>query len=208
MKLFITAVLFLITAGSLQAADKPLVQIETNLGIIEVELYPEKAPLSVANFLRYSKEGFYDGTIFHRVIKNFMIQGGGFTADYNRKSTQAPIANEAFNGLKNDRGTLAMARTNDPHSATSQFFINTANNDFLNFQNKSTRGWGYTVYGMVIKGMDVVDRIQNISTGPAAFFPSDVPQQQVIITRVTQLNLLPENPPFEVETQAKPAQAK
>lgn len=208
MKLFITAVLFLITAGSLQAADKPLVQIETNLGIIEVELYPEKAPLSVANFLRYSNEGFYDGTIFHRVIKNFMIQGGGFTADYNRKSTQSPINNEAFNGMKNDRGTLAMARTNDPHSATSQFFINTVNNDFLNFQNKSTRGWGYTVFGMVIKGMDVVDRIQNTSTGPAAFFPSDVPQQQVIITRVTQLNLLPKNPPLEVETQAKPAQAK
>lgn len=208
MKLIITAVLFLITAGSLQAADKPLVQIETNQGIIEVELYPEKAPLSVANFLSYSNQGFYDGTIFHRVIKNFMIQGGGFTADYNRKTTQAPINNEAFNGLKNDRGTLAMARTNDPHSATSQFFINTANNDSLNYKNKSTRGWGYTVFGMVIKGMDVVDRIQNISTGPAAFFPSDVPQQQVIITKVTQLNLLPENPPLEVETQNKPAQVK
>lgn len=188
MKQLLTAVLLLITAGSLQAADKPLVEMETSLGSIEIELDPEKAPRSVANFLRYANEGFYDGTIFHRVIKNFMIQGGGFTKDYNRKNTHSPIDNEAFNGLKNDRGTIAMARTNDPHSATSQFFINTVNNNFLNFKNKSTRGWGYTVFGKVIDGMDVVDRIQNVSTGPAASFPSDVPQQQVIITKVKLLN--------------------
>ncbi|MFW2373928.1 MAG: peptidylprolyl isomerase [Gammaproteobacteria bacterium] len=198
----------MITAGSLQAADRPQFQIETNMGIIKIELDPDKAPVSVANFLRYTHEEFYNGTIFHRVIKNFMIQGGGFTTDYTRKSTQTPITNEAFNGLKNDRGTIAMARTNDPHSATSQFFINTVDNDFLNYKNKSTRGWGYTVFGKVIEGMDVVDRIQNISTGPAAFFPSDVPQQQVIITRVTQLNLLPETPKTEEETQTRPTPAK
>ena len=191
MKQLLTAALLLITAGSLQAADKPLVQIETSMGSIEVELYPDKAPVSVANFLSYTSTGFYNGTIFHRVIKNFMIQGGGFTADYNRKSTQPPIENEAFNGLTNDLGTLAMARTNDPHSATSQFFINTANNAFLNFKNKSTRGWGYTVFGKVTKGMDVVDKIQNLKTGPASFFPSDVPQQQVLITKVTHLNPVP-----------------
>ena len=199
MKQLITAAFLLIFAGSLQAAEKPLVHMETNLGTIEIELDPEKAPLSVAGFLRYTNEGFYDGTIFHRVIKNFMIQGGGFTTDYNRKSTHTPIQNEAFNGLKNDRGTIAMARTNDPHSATSQFFINTVNNDFLNFKNKSMRGWGYTVFGKVTKGMDVVDQIQNISTGPAAFFPSDVPQQQVIITKVTLQNLAPQNTQPETE---------
>lgn len=201
MKQLITAAFLLIFAGSLQAAEKPLVHMETNLGTIEIELDPEKAPLSVAGFLRYTNEGFYDGTIFHRVIKNFMIQGGGFTTDYNRKSTHTPIQNEAFNGLKNDRGTIAMARTNDPHSATSQFFINTVNNDFLNFKNKSMRGWGYTVFGKVTKGMDVVDQIQNISTGPAAFFPSDVPQQQVIITKVTLQNLAPQNTQPETEKQ-------
>lgn len=195
----ISAILGLITAISfwnrnepepltLPAVNKPLIQIETNMGAIEIELYPEKAPLSVANFLRYANQGFYDGTIFHRVIKNFMIQGGGFSADYNRKNTQAPINNEAFNGLHNVRGTIAMARTSDPHSASSQFFINTVNNGFLDFKSKSRSGWGYTVFGKVIKGMDVVDRIQNINTGAAAFFPSDVPQQPVIITKVTHLN--------------------
>ncbi|MCW8957217.1 MAG: peptidylprolyl isomerase [Gammaproteobacteria bacterium] len=183
------------TVNSLQAADRPLIQMETSLGTIEIELNPEKAPLSVANFLRYTNEGFYDGTIFHRVIKNFMIQGGGFTTDFDRKNTHPPIDNEAFNGLKNDRGTIAMARTNDPHSGTSQFFINTVDNNFLNFQNKSMRGWGYAVFGKVTRGMDVVDRIQNVSTGPAAFFPSDVPQQQVIITKVTQLNVQPKDTP-------------
>ncbi len=197
MKQFIITFLLLMTVGPLQAADKPMVLIETNIGSIEIELYPEKAPISVTNFLNYVNEGFYDGTVFHRVIKNFMIQGGGFEVNYNRKNTQAPIDNEAYNGLHNDRGTIAMARTNDPHSATSQFFINTANNAFLNFKNKSMRGWGYTVFGKVIKGMDVVDKIQNIKTGPAASFPSDVPQQPVIITKMTQLNLLPET------TQAK-----
>ena len=206
MKRLMTAVLLLRSTGCLQAADRPLVQIETNQGTLLVELDAEKAPVSVANFLRYSNQGFYDGTVFHRVIKNFMIQGGGFTADYTRKSTQAPIANEAFNGLKNDRGTIAMARTNDPHSATSQFFINTVNNDFLNFKNKSMRGWGYTVFGKVIEGMDVVDRIQNLRTGAAAFFPSDVPQQQVIITRVTHLNPTEEIPPAHDDKQSNPEQ--
>lgn len=166
-----------------QPGNQPRVRLDTSMGEIVLELYPDKAPKTVDNFLRYVKEGFYNGTIFHRVIRNFMIQGGGFTSTYERKPTHDPIPNEAFNGLKNDRGTIAMARTSMPHSATSQFFINTVNNDSLNFTGKSMRGWGYAVFGKVIKGMSVVDRIQRVATGSGPIAPRDMPQVKVVIKK-------------------------
>ena len=175
---------FSITAYS---AEKTIVNLETNMGAIVLELYPEKAPITVKNFITYVNEGYYSGTIFHRVIKNFMIQGGGFTKNYARKKNHPSIANEAFNGLTNDRGTIAMARTGQPHSATSQFFINTRNNSSLNFTSQSPRGWGYTVFGKVISGMETVDKIENSKTGPGGMFPTDVPQTQVIINKVSLL---------------------
>jgi cyclophilin family peptidyl-prolyl cis-trans isomerase len=174
---FIAAMLFAVNA---YAAD-PQVELKTNMGVIVLELYPDKAPKTVENFLQYVKDGFYKGTIFHRVIPSFMVQGGGFTVDFAQKNTRAPIQNEANNGLRNDVGTIAMARTGDPHSATAQFFINHKNNDFLNHTAPSPQGWGYTVFGKVIKGMDVVNKIAAIQTGPRGPFPSDVPSQQVII---------------------------
>jgi peptidyl-prolyl cis-trans isomerase B (cyclophilin B) len=158
-----------------------MVKLQTNLGDIVVELEDEKAPKSVANFLSYVNDGFYSGTIFHRVIDGFMIQGGGFTEAMQKKGTQAPIENEANNGLRNDRGTLAMARTNAPHSATAQFFINVVNNDFLNYRSSTPQGWGYAVFGKVVQGMDVVDKIRKIPTGPGGPFPKDVPQAPVVI---------------------------
>jgi cyclophilin family peptidyl-prolyl cis-trans isomerase len=170
------------------AEPNPQVKLQTNQGEIILELYPAKAPKSVANFLQYVDEGFYSNTIFHRVMENFMIQGGGFAPDYTRKETHASIINEASNGLKNDRGTLAMARTPEPHSATAQFFINVTNNDSLNHSAKTPRGWGYCVFGKVIKGMDIVDNIRKLPTGPAGIFQSDVPRTPVIITAVTRLN--------------------
>ena len=170
------------------AEPNPQVRIETNQGEIVLELYPAKAPKTVANFLQYVDEGFYSNTIFHRVIENFMIQGGGFAPDYARKETHASIINEANNGLKNERGTLAMARTSEPHSASAQFFINVTNNDSLNHTAPTARGWGYCVFGKVIKGMDVVDNIRKLPTGPAGIFQSDVPRTPVIITAVTRLN--------------------
>lgn len=162
------------------AAD-PRVELKTNMGSITLELYPDKAPKTVENFLQYVKEGFFKGTIFHRVIPNFMVQGGGFSVDLVQKKTRAPVQNEANNGLKNDVGTIAMARTSDPHSATAQFFINHRNNDFLNFTAPSQQGWGYTVFGKVIKGMDVVNKIAAIATGPTGPFASDVPRKAVVI---------------------------
>ncbi|NOZ54746.1 MAG: peptidyl-prolyl cis-trans isomerase [Gammaproteobacteria bacterium] len=165
----------------------PKVKLQTNLGDIVIELNSEKAPKSVENFLTYTKDGFYNNTIFHRVIDGFMAQGGGFTEDMQRKGTRAPIQNEANNGLKNDRGTVAMARTNAPHSATAQFFINLVNNDFLNYRSPDARGWGYTVFGKVIQGMEVVDKIRKIPTGASGPFRSDVPQSPVIIESVTLL---------------------
>jgi len=146
------------------AADRVKVKMTTNQGDIVLELYPDKAPLTVKNFVNYVDMNFYKKTIFHRVIKGFMIQGGGFTNAQDRKKTLSPIKNEADNGLKNDRGTIAMARTNDPHSATTQFFINLKNNDFLNHTRKTMNGWGYTVFGKVIQGMDVVDKIAGVKT--------------------------------------------
>lgn len=179
--------LFLLISSANAAADetKKRVKLETSEGDIVLELDAARAPLSVANFIKYSESGFYNGTIFHRVISNFMIQGGGFTPEMERKLPTAPILNEADNGLKNLRGTIAMARTGDPHSATAQFFINVTDNAFLDHSAKTPRGWGYAVFGKVIKGMSVVDKIRNQRTGPNGPFRSDVPLKMMLIHKVT-----------------------
>ncbi len=170
-----------------EANNNPVVVIETTKGNITVELDAENAPNTVANFLTYVDDGYYTDTIFHRVIPNFMIQCGGLTADMSDKpSKHAPIKNEANNGLKNDRGTLAMARTNDPHSATSQFFINHKDNDFLNFSSESMQGWGYAVFGKVTEGMDIVDEIAAVNTGSKGGH-QDVPLETITITGVKKL---------------------
>ena len=173
-------------AGNMARAQKshPLVKLETSLGDIIVELYPEKAPVTVANFLQYVKGGFYDGTIFHRVIPTFMIQGGGFDANMNEKPTKAPIKNEADNGLTNDRYTIAMARTADPNSASAQFFINVADNQPLNHTAKTMQGWGYAVFGKVVKGQDVVDKIKAVPTDTKGMF-QNVPVTPVVIIKAT-----------------------
>jgi peptidyl-prolyl cis-trans isomerase B (cyclophilin B) len=158
----------------------PQVDLTTSKGVIRIELDAEKAPLSTANFLAYVSSGHYDGTVFHRVIKGFMAQGGGFEPGMQQKPTQAPIQNEANNGLKNEKYTLAMARTNAPHSASAQFFINTVNNDFLNFRSESPQGWGYAVFGRVVSGTDVVDAIEKVRTGSKGYF-DDVPVEDVVI---------------------------
>jgi len=160
--------------------DMPKVQLKTNHGIILVELDPKAAPKTVENFINYVQEGFYNGTIFHRVIKGFMIQGGGFGQELEKKSTKKPIINEADNGLQNKQGTIAMARTSDPHSASSQFFINTVDNSFLNFKAKNSRGWGYCVFGKVIDGMDIVAAIEKQPTTTTTGY-RDVPVNPVII---------------------------
>jgi peptidyl-prolyl cis-trans isomerase B (cyclophilin B) len=154
------------------------------MGDITLELDAEKAPKTVANFLQYARDGFYDGTIFHRVISNFMIQGGGMTPDMAQKATRAPVENEANNGLKNKTGTIAMARTNDPHSATAQFFINVTDNGFLDHSAPTAQGWGYAVFGKVTSGMDVVEKIKAVATGSKGFH-QDVPKETVTIERVT-----------------------
>ena len=161
-----------------------MVTLHTSMGDITLELDAEKAPKTVANFLQYARDGFYDGTIFHRVISNFMIQGGGMTADMAQKETRAPVENEANNGLKNKCGTIAMARTNDPHSATAQFFINVTDNGFLDHTAPTAQGWGYAVFGRVTAGMDVVEKIKAVATGNKGFH-QDVPKEAVTIDRVT-----------------------
>ena len=166
------------------AAD-PQVDVRTNLGTIRLELYPAKAPKTVENFLQYVKDGHYNGTVFHRVINGFMIQGGGYEGgSYREKKTRPPVPNEAKNGLKNNLGTIAMARTPDPHSASAQFFINVSNNDFLNAE-RAQDGWGYAVFGKVVDGMDVVMKIAKTPTGPGGPFGSDVPKQPVVIESMT-----------------------
>lgn len=162
------------------------IQIDTSAGSIRIELDDTNAPLSTANFLAYAKSGHYDGTVFHRVIKGFMIQGGGFEAGMKQKPTQAPIKNEANNGLKNKHYTLAMARTSDPHSATAQFFINATDNTFLDFKSESAQGWGYAVFGKVVSGTEVVDAIERVRTGRKGFH-DDVPLEDVVIQRVTEV---------------------
>jgi peptidyl-prolyl cis-trans isomerase B (cyclophilin B) len=161
-----------------------MIRIQTSKGVIELELDATKAPQTVKNFLEYVQSGFYDGTIFHRVIDGFMIQGGGLEPGMKEKrATHAPIKNEADNGLKNERGTVAMARTNDPHSATAQFFINVVNNSFLNHSSPTTDGWGYCVFGRVTNGMDVVDAIKGVATTSKGYF-QDVPAEDVVIEKV------------------------
>lgn len=161
-----------------------MVTLHTNHGDIVITTFADQAPATVENFLNYCREGFYDNTIFHRVINGFMIQGGGFEPGMQQKDTKATIKNEANNGLKNTRGTLAMARTNDPHSATAQFFINVADNDFLNFSGENTQGWGYCVFAEVTAGLDVVDKIKGVKTGRSGMH-QDVPVEDVVITSVT-----------------------
>ena len=160
------------------------VDLQTNKGTIRIELDDAKAPVSSQNFLAYVDAGHYDGTVFHRVIPGFMVQGGGFEPGMKQKPTQAPIANEANNGLKNDHYTLAMARTSAPHSATAQFFINTTDNGFLNFKSESPSGWGYAVFGKVVSGQDVVDSIEAVKTGRKGFH-DDVPLEDVVIEKAT-----------------------
>ncbi len=162
----------------------PVVELDTNMGAIVIELNEEKAPKTVENFLNYVKSGHYDGTIFHRIIDGFMIQGGGMDAEMNEKATNAPVENEADNGLKNDAGTIAMARTQDPHSATSQFFINVKDNDFLNHSGKNMQGWGYTVFGKVTSGMDVIEKMRGVPTGRFGMH-ADVPKEPVVINSAT-----------------------
>ncbi|NHB97205.1 peptidylprolyl isomerase B [Photorhabdus stackebrandtii] len=161
-----------------------MVTFHTNFGDIVINTFADKAPVTVENFLNYCRNNFYDNTIFHRVINGFMIQGGGFEPGMKQKSTDAAIKNEANNGLKNNRGTLAMARTNDPHSATAQFFVNVVDNDFLNFRSERPDGWGYCVFAEVVEGMDVVDKIKSVSTGRSGMH-QDVPREDVIIEKVT-----------------------
>lgn len=159
-----------------------MVSLHTNFGVIKLQLFADKAPVTVENFLSYVKDGFFDGTIFHRVIDGFMIQGGGFTPDMDQKDTKKPIKNEANNKVSNKKGTIAMARTSDPHSATCQFFINVADNNFLDFSSESMQGWGYCVFGEVVEGMDVIDKIRKVRTGRFAGH-ADVPVEPVVIER-------------------------
>ncbi len=169
-------------SGDLNVPSKPLVIFETSLGDLTIELYPEKAPITVKNFLEYTKNGFYDNTIFHRVIPNFVVQGGGFAPNMVKKETAPPIKNEASNGLKNEIATLSMARTEDPNSASSQFFINLADNAFLDHKDKSTSGYGYAVFAKVIDGMSVVNAMQKEKTGIFKFF-RDVPVDDIVIKK-------------------------
>ena len=188
MKLKLVAVCAGLCFSLAALAANPMVEMKTNLGNMTLELYPDRAPKTVANFLRYVKSGFYKGTVFHRVIDNFMLQGGGFDTRLRQKETAAPIPNEANNGLKNAIYTLAMARTMDPDSATAQFFINVRDNAFLDHTAPTPEGWGYAVFGKVVKGQDVVMKIAKVPTGAKGPFSSDVPQRDVVIE---DMRLLP-----------------
>ena len=180
-------ILFAASADGGSAADgNPRVKLVTNYGTIVVELYPGEAPKTVENFLGYVRGGHYDGTIFHRVIPDFMIQAGGFVPGLEQKPTDGPIPNEADNGLKNNTGTIAMARTSDPHSASAQFFINTKDNAFLNHRNKTPEGWGYAVFGKVVEGMEVVETIEQVRTGRVGRY-DDVPVEDVVIEKAEAL---------------------
>lgn len=184
----------LLLLSSTVFASNPQVIIKTNFGNVTLELYPEKAPQTVENFLGYVADEFYKDTIFHRVIPNFMVQGGGFDTTYKEKTTKAPIENEANNGLKNEIGTIAMARTSNIHSATAQFFINVSNNAFLNFTAPSQRGYGYAVFGKVIDGMDVMNKIAKTPTGSGGPFPRDVPKSTIIIENIELISTTTQSP--------------
>ncbi|QNM95842.1 peptidylprolyl isomerase [Chitinimonas koreensis] len=199
MKRLCLSLIALLAMPAVLAAN-PLVRLSTNLGDIDVELYPDKAPKSVENFLKYVKKGHYNGTIFHRVIPGFVAQGGGFTPDMQEKPTEAPIQNEAKNGLSNVTGTLAMARTMEPHSANAQFFINLVDNTRLDYREESPRGWGYAVFGKVVRGMDVVQKIAAEPTGMANGM-SDVPNKPILITLAKPI------PDTRIAKPAKPVPA-
>jgi len=189
MRLFPVLISSILLWSAQAFAANPLVEMKTSAGSIRIELYPDKAPKSVANFLQYVKDGFYDGVVFHRVIDGFMIQGGGYYPDLReKKGGRPPIENEAGNGLKNEVGTLAMARTPNPHSATAQFFINVADNAFLDFRAATPAGFGYAVFGKVTQGMEAVMRIARTPTGPGGLFAKDVPRQAVVIESITLIS--------------------
>ncbi len=200
--LLLTSVILSLATSMVLAG--PQVRLDTSLGAITLELAEDQAPKTVENFLGYVREGFYDGTIFHRVIDGFMIQGGGFTTDFQQKETRPPIRNEADNGLKNQRGTIAMARTGDPHSATAQFFINVQDNPALDYRASTPQGWGYAVFGKVVDGMDVVDQIRQVPTGAGGLGGrfSDVPTSPVIIKSVTLLSSPDPETPESPDTPA------
>ena len=189
MRSFQVLILSVLLWSAEALAANPMVEVKTSVGAVRIELYADKAPKTVANFLQYVKDGFYNGLVFHRVIDGFMIQGGGHYPDLReKKGDRPPIENEAGNGLKNDAGTITMARTSNPHSATVQFFINVADNAFLNFRDASPAGFGYAVFGRVTQGMEVVMRIARAPTGPGGPFPKDVPRQPVIIESITLIS--------------------
>ena len=190
MTKIIVAILSLVLSATAAAAN-PQVEVRTNMGGFTIELYPENAPGTVQNFLQYVKDGHYNGTIFHRVIPGFMIQGGGFTQQFDEKPTRGAIKNEAGNGLRNGVGMVSMARTADPHSATAQFFINVVENPSLDFRAPTREGYGYTPFGKVIKGMDVVDRIAKVRTGPGKPPHTDVPVKPVVIERMRAVDPAP-----------------
>ena len=194
MRIFQLFVLMTFFLSMTVYANNPEIKIKTNLGNITIELYPEKAPNTVENFLQYVADDFYKNTIFHRVIPNFMIQGGGFDPTYTQKPTRQPIKNEAANGLKNQIGTIAMARTSDPHSATAQFFINVVDNDFLDYSAPTERGFGYTVFGKVIEGMEIVNQIASTPTGPGGPFRNDVPSNMILIENIEAVSAVLEDP--------------
>lgn len=205
MKLRITLFILALFAAIEARAANPLVIVTTNHGEMVFELYPDKAPLTVANFLHYANSGHYNGTIFHRVINKFVLQGGGFTPDFEYKQTLAPIPNEAFNGLKNEPGTLAMARDYEPDSATSQFYINLDDNKYLNYRSPNPKYFGYCVFGKVVKGWDVAKKIGSLATGASARFEADVPVQPVVIEKVA---LAPAEEIPVVEPATTPPQSK
>jgi len=182
VRIFIALFVLIYSTSGAMAAGKPIVTFKTTMGDFTVQLNPQKTPITVANFLQYVRDGHYDGTIFHRVIPKFMVQGGGFTANFEEKSLRKPIKNEADKGFSNERGTIAMARTSDPHSATSQFFVNVVYNKFLNHSEKDERGWGYTAFGKVIDGMNIVGRMARVKTGNFGRY-SDVPEEPIIIKK-------------------------
>ena len=187
LSLFVLLFSFLFLSSN-RHAENVTVEIKTSLGNVIIELHSDKAPKTVANFLQYVDDGFYKNTVFHRVIPNFMVQGGGFDTDLNQKPTRSPIPIESDTGLKNDIGTIAMARTSDPNSATAQFFINVAKNDFLNFNAPNASGYGYAVFGKVIKGMEVVNKIASTPTGSSGPFSRDVPKTNIIIQDITRIS--------------------
>ncbi len=184
MRKFFVFCAMMLAALAVYAEDNVI--IKTSMGDITVQLFDKEAPATVKNFMSYVDKKFYNGTIFHRVIKDFMVQGGGFDASFKQKPTDAPVQNEADNKLKNAKGTLAMARTGDPHSATAQFFINTKDNDFLDHTGKNARGWGYCVFGKVVSGMDVVEKIENVKTGTRGYH-ENVPVENIVIKEIVRV---------------------